>query len=548
MYRLLLLLIICPGLYSQDLGKILWGEAQLSTPLNFDYISSKINGTNTREISGYFSINSFPKGLGYEILKDEKTFKNRKNNELFVEFPTFKIFISVQGNDVLISNKNIQLTTHGFWDLSFSDGAAWSENDLTYVTAPFSLIQKNANCTHNGIFIFSINSENEISKTIFQISSETCAYFQFNYVAIFNSFFELAYKQEKIITKSSNVKSFKDLYAKYPNIIEGSFADSNLFNSDEVTAYGFFDGENHFIGTCKTRSGNYPFCKNILLPAYSLTKTISGTLGVASFEKKYGSISDVLIQNVVPECSNRRWKNVTIENLSDMSSGNYRSSLHYEDEDSLSSVDFIFNKLSHNKKLEFACNAYPKKKKPGTQFVYHTSDTYLLGTALNNLLKDKEEKDFFEDILIPIFNENNFSQKIKYIRRTSDERAQPYNGWGMFLNRDDLLMLNKLFNSTSRHNFFSKGFLDEGLQLTSDRGLLALSETDIFYNNGFWAARFSKEVFGCKQDLMIPFMSGFGGITVVFLPNSMVYYYFSDNYTFSWYSAVYAAHNIKPLC
>ena len=47
---------------------------------------------------------------------------------------------------------------------------------------------------------------------------------------------------------------------------------------------------------------------------------------------------------------------------------------------------------------------------------------------------------------------------------------------------------------------------------------------------------------------MIPFMSGFGGITVVFLPNSMMYYYFSDNFTFSWYSAVYAAHNIKPLC
>ena len=54
---------------------------------------------------------------------------------------------------------------------------------------------------------------------------------------------------------------------------------------DEVTAFGFFDGEEHFIGPCKTRSGNYPFCENILLPAYSLTKTISGTLGIAAYEK-----------------------------------------------------------------------------------------------------------------------------------------------------------------------------------------------------------------------------------------------------------------------
>ena len=548
MYRLLFLLITCPGLYSQDLGKILWGDEQLSSPLNYDYISSKFDNTNTSEIAGDFYINSFPKGLGFEILRDQKTFKNRNNDELFVEFPPFRLTIFIRGNDVFISNKNIQETNHDFWDLSFSDGAAWFENGLTFVAAPFSLIQKNANCTHNGIFIFSINKKNEISKTIFQISSETCAYFQFNYVAIFNSFFELHNKQEPTTTKSSKVSSFKNLYEKYPNIIKGSFADSKTFNDDEVTAYGFFDGENHFIGQCKTRSGNYPFCKNILLPAYSLTKTVSGSLGIASFEKKYGTITDTLIQNVVPECSNRRWKNVTIENLSDMSSGNYRSSLHYGDEDSLSSVDFIFNKLSHNDKVEFACNAYPKKKKPGSQFVYHTSDTYLLGTALNNLLKDKEENDFFEDLLIPIFNEKDFSQKIKYIRRTSDKRAQPYNGWGMFLNRDDLVKLNRLFNSTDRNNFFSKEFLDEGLQLTSNTGLLALSEADIFYNNGFWAARFSKEIFGCKEDLMIPFMSGFGGITVVFLPNSMMYYYFSDNYTFSWYSAVYAAHNIKSLC
>lgn len=548
MYRLLFLLIICPALYSQDLGKILWDDEPLSSPLNFDYISSKFKSTNTKKVSGNFYINSFPKGIGYEVLKDEKTFKNRDNNELFIKFPSFKLTISIHGDDAVISNKNIQETNHDFWDLSFSDGTAWAESKLTFVAMPFSLIQKNANCTHNGIFIFSINDKNEISKSIFQISSETCAYFQFNYVAIFDSYFEVISKHEKKVTKSFNVSSIKNLYEKYPNITKGAFADSELFKDDEVSAYGFFDGESHFIGSCNTRSGNYPFCKNILLPAYSLTKSISGSLGVASFEKKYGPIKNILIKDVIPACSHRRWKNVTVENLSDMSSGNYKSLQHYGDENSFSSVNFIFNLLSHDDKVEFACNAFPRKRNPGLQFVYHTSDTYLLGTALNNLLTDKEDSDFFDDLLIPIFEKNNFSQKIKYTRRTSDERAQPYNGWGMFLNRDDLVTLNELFNSPDRNNFFAKDFLDEGLQRTSDKGLLALKEADIFYNNGFWAARFNKEIFGCKEDLMIPFMSGFGGITVVFLPNSMMYYYFSDNYTFSWYSAVYAAHKMKSLC
>ena len=151
-------------------------------------------------------------------------------------------------------------------------------------------------------------------------------------------------------------------------------------------------------------------------------------------------------------------------------------------------------------------------------------------------------------MLVPIFDSYNFSDKIKYIRRTNDARNQPYTGWGMFLNQDDLVKLNTLLQSSERNKYFSKEFLDEGLQITKDKGLLAVNKSDIFYNNGFWAARFDKNIFGCKEDLMIPFMSGFGGITVVLLPNSMMYYYFSDNYTFSWYSAVYAAHNIKPLC
>ena len=97
LYRLFFLLIICPGLYAQDLGKILWGESPLSSPLNFDFISSKFNDLNTKSFSGTYSINSFPEGIGFEVLKDEQTFKNRKNDELFKQFPEFSIEISIEG-------------------------------------------------------------------------------------------------------------------------------------------------------------------------------------------------------------------------------------------------------------------------------------------------------------------------------------------------------------------------------------------------------------------------------------------------------------------
>ena len=530
------------------MGKILWGEKPLTSPINFDYILTESKNINYKKLSGSFYINSYPKGIGYDVIRDEKTFKNRKNEDLFLKLPDFKLDLSIQGQNVIVHNKKIIETNDKFWDLSFSDGIAWSRDDYVFVSAPFTLIQKHANCSHNGVLLFALNSFNEISQSVFQISSETCAYFQFNYVAIFDSFFEINKNDNEFIANTKNKKSIEDLYEKYPSIFRGSFADSDAFNPDEVTAYGFFDGEEHFIGPCLTRSGSYPFCENLLLPAYSLTKTIGGSLGIAAYQKKYGSIVDTKINDLVSACSKNKWRDVTIENLSDMATGQYKSLVHYGDEDSLASVDFIFNKLSHEEKVDFSCNNYPKKKNPGTTFVYHTSDTYLIGTSLNNLLSDKKENDFFDDLLVPIFNHHNFSEKIKYIRRTNDNRNQPYTGWGMFLQRDDLVKLNSLLESPELIKYFSKDFLDEGLQRTEDKGLLAIKHSNIFYNNGFWAARFDKNIFGCKEDLMIPFMSGFGGITVVFLPNSMMYYYFSDNYTFSWYSAVYAAHNIKPLC
>ena len=108
-----------------------------------------------------------------------------------------------------------------------------------------------------------------------------------------------------------------------------------------------------------------------------------------------------------------------------MATGNYKSLIHYGDEDSLHLSIFIFNMLSHEEKVDFSCNNYPKKKKVRTRFVYHTSDTYLIGTSLNNLLSEKKN-DFFDDLLVPIFNHHNFSEKIKYIRRTNDEKSTIY--------------------------------------------------------------------------------------------------------------------------
>jgi hypothetical protein len=46
----------------------------------------------------------------------------------------------------------------------------------------------------------------------------------------------------------------------------------------------------------------------------------------------------------------------------------------------------------------------------------------------------------------------------------------------------------------------------------------------------------------------VPFMSGYGGITVVMAPNGATYYYFSDNEEFSWYNPVHEMNKLSPYC
>ena len=75
---------------------------------------------------------------------------------------------------------------HHFWDLQIGVGKSWLiTEDITRVSLPFTFIEKNANCVHNGVLIFDIQL-NEISKGYFQIGGETCLYFKYDFIGEIN--------------------------------------------------------------------------------------------------------------------------------------------------------------------------------------------------------------------------------------------------------------------------------------------------------------------------------------------------------------------------
>ena len=88
------------------MGKILWEDEVLTSPINFDFISSKFKNNSNNKVSGNFSINSYPNGLGYEVLRDESLFIKGDVNK-FKRFPEFNLSLFIKDNKVLIENKKI---------------------------------------------------------------------------------------------------------------------------------------------------------------------------------------------------------------------------------------------------------------------------------------------------------------------------------------------------------------------------------------------------------------------------------------------------------
>ena len=87
-------------------------------------------------------------------------------------------------NDVLIPVQRGPIPgKHAWWEFVLEPGKVWDEpGDKGYTRAaiPFALVQKNANCTHNGVLMFLFNDDAVVANAAVQISSETCQYLQFD--------------------------------------------------------------------------------------------------------------------------------------------------------------------------------------------------------------------------------------------------------------------------------------------------------------------------------------------------------------------------------
>ncbi len=473
-------------------------------------------------------------------------------------------FVQVDGRLVPVE-RGIVAGDGDWWDWIVGPGRTWRDGDTGWSRAsvPFALIERNANCIHNGVLSFRFRGEAEVSRVAYQISHETCWYFQFDAwgtaaaqrvpdPGIDAQAVAAAFRVET--ARRLPVRPVESLAQDFPGLVPGRFGAAEDIAPGDMTVYGVLLDGVHYAGGCATRAGQYPYCDEMLLPSYSLAKSVLAGFALMRAEQLHPGVRQALLVDHVPECrAAGGWDGVTFEHLLDMATGRYDSAANDADEDATNTERFFLS-TTHAEKLAIACTRFPRKEPPGRRFVYHTTDTYLLGAALAAWWRQQRgpDADFYRDLLVePVYRRLGLSPEIAVPRRTLDDAAQPFTGWGLVLRRDDLVKLGG-FLSRAEGRLGQEALLDARMvraALQRDPGDpgYRTQEPGFRYNNGVWAWDIAGYA-GCKEPAYIPYMSGFGGITVAMPPNGAVYYYVSDGGTFRWARAVVETNRLGSVC
>lgn len=479
--------------------------------------------------------------------------------------PDFDFELVQDGHDLIPTRRDSIANAHPDWEFVLTPGRVWDEpGDHGYSRAalPFALQQKNANCIHNGVLTFLFKDDGTVSNAAYQIASETCAYFKADFWGLLPATYTprrvdgadtLVADYRAEVAARMPVKPLAALAKDYPGVDPSKLAAPNGKDPRDISLVGFVIDGVHYVGGCATRHGIYPYCDSLVAPSYSLAKSVFAGLGMMRLETLYPGAFDARIAAHVPACErNGNWGDVSFGDALDMATGHYSSTAYMRDEDAdTDSADGLFQVERHADKIAFACNHYPRKAVPGGTWVYHTSDTYLLGTAMNALLKEKRgnDADLFDDLLLhDVLQPLHVSPTAAFTRRTYDDERQPFTGWGLMWLRDDMAKIGWFLATGSRaQSVLDQVQLDAALQRDpQDRGLVPLP--GFRYNNGFWAYEIGAKLPGCKDEAWVPFMSGYGGLTLLVLPNGSAYYYVSDDDSPLWLDAAREAHKIRSLC
>ncbi|WP_417485733.1 serine hydrolase domain-containing protein [Maricaulis sp.] len=533
------------------------GEGPLGQPLSSQAFARPDGARSPLEpVSGRLIIPFLGRVDGFRVHRDEFGYESEAG---IFSLPPLEIVLVGEDDDLIPVRRGPLEGEHPHWEWIVEPGRAWQSPDGTIrAVLPVALQERNANCVHTGWLSFDTNGDSGAQSAVLVMGAETCAYFQFDLWTRLPVSFEpgpgpsadlIRDRRQAEIANRAPRQAIATLQDRFADVDLAAFGSPLEVSPEAMTVYGLLAEGELFAGGCETRFGTDPYCDTLPLPSYSLAKSMVAAVALMRLEQLYPGARTALIADHVPACSSARWQGVTFEHALDMATGLYTSADYNQDEDAPSLWAFM-SQTTHEDRIEAACSLHPRRAAPGERWVYHTTDTYILGTALQALWRNRSgqaDADFYDDLLVPLWREVGLSPLADRTRRTYDAERQPVSGWGLTLHFDDIMRLAAYLNGPRAADRLDPGMLAAALQRdAADRGLPAGGDTQR-YQNGFWAWN-AGPALGCTGDAWIPAMSGYGGITVALIPNGHVYAYVSDGRQFAWRRAAQQSNALEPFC
>lgn len=488
--------------------------------------------------------------------------------------PPFSLEFVQDGNDLIPARQGLIHTGHPNWNYIVGPGHVWTRpDDGGYFRAsiPFALVQVNQNCVHNGVMLFLFNGSLSpaISKVRYQVTQETCAYQKLDLWGQISA----RYTPQPVTDAAAIIANHRAetanriptrplsaLATDYPGSgIDPVAMIAEFRYPQDITYYGLVVNGVNYVSGCPTRHGEYAFCGQMRVPSYSTAKSVFNGIAMMRLGQLYGAgVYSQRIRDYVPEYTRGgNWEDVTFDNALDMATGNFISASYMADEDGPESSAF-FQAVSYSTKIDAAFAPFPQRAVPGTVWVYQSAASFITTQGMNGYLRAQRSSsaDLFNMVRDEVYEPIHLTQgSLTTLRTDNSAQGRPFGYMGLFYVPDDVAKLAQLLNN--------HGGKADGNQLLDPRRLeeslfhdplsLGLPVPDTGstyrYSNGFWARHFTPGEFpeyGC--DFWVPYMSGWGGITISLLPNGASFYVFSDHHEYSWNHAVNEANKLAPLC
>ena len=474
-------------------------------------------------------------------------------------------FEFVQDNGYLIPvQRGLIIADHPTWNILLEPGRIWQEpNDdgFSRASMPFVLTVKGGNATFNGTLIFLFDDQ-RVSKVWYQVTQETTSYTRANLWGLLDAVYHpgAVVGSEQIranfaaeLAARMPVKPIQALTEDYPGVDVSAFGSG--VSPEHMTWYGLVVNGVNYIGGCRTRFGQYPYCESMRTTSYSTAKSAFVSLALMRLAQKYGpDVADLLIKDYVPEyvASAGDWESVSFNHTLDMSTGNYDSANYMADDES-DKMGVFFNAQPYAERIKEALTA-PHQVDPGTRWVYRTSDTFILTRAMQNYLQTQQESnaDIYQFVVDEIYRPLGLGPGAFTTMRTSDDdwQGQAEGGYGQWWIPDDIAKIGtflileegKINNDQILHPVLLAASLQQNPE---DRGVHI--DNQRMYNNAFWASHYTKSS-GYDCEFWVPQMLGVSGNVVALFPNGITYFYFSDNHEFTWNAALRESDKIISLC